>query len=96
MNDQQKDKLVMEALLERFQKQRLTRVLDIKNKVELGKKLDRFDMEFLQEIFNDARQNEHLIESADDDAKMLCTKVLSLYKEITLKALENEQRTDPY
>lgn len=92
MSDKKKDKLVIEALLSRFQTQRLTRILDIKNKVDKGEKLDKYEMMFLNEVFNDARQNEHYIELADDKLKLLCSKVLCLCKEITSKALENEKK----
>lgn len=96
MSDKLKDKVVIEALLERFQKQRLARILDIKDKVDLGNKLDKYDLEFLEEVFNDTRENEHYIEVADDEFKMICSKVISLYKEITLKALAKEQNSEPY
>ncbi|MDX2504778.1 MAG: hypothetical protein QNL62_09915 [Gammaproteobacteria bacterium] len=93
MTDNIKDKAVIEALMERFQNRRLPRVLDIKKKVDQGNKLDNFDIEFLEKVFNDARQNEHYMEVADEEFKTLFMKILSLYKEITQKAMENEQKS---
>lgn len=92
MNDDLKDKMVIATLLERLQKQRLPRLLDIRDKVDQGDKLDDYEMEFLEEVFTDARENEHYLEAADNDLKELFMKVLSLYKEITQKAMENEQK----
>lgn len=92
MNEDMKDKMIMNTLLERFQKQRLPRLLDIKKAVDQGDKLGNFDMEFLEEVFSDTRQNQRYIEAADDELKSLFMKALSLYNEITEKALENEQK----
>ena len=92
MNEDMKDKMIMNTLLERFQKQRLPRLLDIKKAVDQGDKLGNFDMEFLEEVFSDTRQNQHYLEAADDELKSLFMKALSLYNEITKKALENEQK----
>ncbi len=92
MNEDMKDKMVIKAILERFEKQRLPRLLDIKETVDQGDKLGNFDMEFLEEVFSDTRQNKHYMEAADDELKSLFMKVLSLYNDITEKALENEQK----
>ena len=93
MDNNIKDKLVLEAILERFEKQRLPRLLDIEAKVEQGNTLDNYDIEFLEEVFSDAKENERYLQTADDQLKALFMKVLSLYKNITQKALENEQKS---
>ena len=87
-----KDKAVLEILLERFQKQRLPRLLDIREKVNQGETLSDFDMDFLEQVFKDAKVNDHYLQTADDELKALMMKVLALYKEITTIALENEQK----
>ncbi len=92
MSNETKDKIILEALLERFEKQRLPRLLDIKKKVDSGDKLDKYEIEFLEEVFSDAKKNEHYMAISDDELKMIIMKALSLYKEITNKALENEQK----
>ena len=92
MNKNEKDSAVIGVLMERFQKRRLPRLLDIKEKVDQGNKLDQFDIEFLTTVFKDARENEHYLEEAGDEYKDLIAKVFSLYHSITEKALENEQK----
>jgi hypothetical protein len=92
MNKVVKNKIILEALLERFEKQRLPRLLDIEMKVEQGEKLDKYDIGFLEEVFSDTKDNEHYLDEADDEIKGIFMKVLSLYKSITQKALENEKK----
>lgn len=92
MNNNEKNNAVIEVLMERFEKRRLPRLLDIKEKVDQGNKLDQFDMEFLTTVFKDARENEHYLEEAGDEYKNLIAKVSSLYHSITEKALENENK----
>jgi len=87
-----KNKAVIATLIERFDKHRLPRLMDIKEKVDQGETLSDIDIEFLEQAFNDARQNESYLQAADDELKALMMKVLALYKEITEKALENEQK----
>ena len=93
MNNNLKDKMILETLLERFEKIRLPRLLDIKAKVEQGNRLDNFDMEFLEEVFTDARENKHYLDNADDQLKGIFMKVLDLYTDITEKAMENEKKS---
>jgi len=85
-----KDEMVLEALLERFEKQRLPRLLDIDAKLEQGNKLDDYDIQFLEEVFSDTQENEHYLQAANEDLKQLFMNVLKLYHSITQKALENE------
>ena len=44
---------VLSAVMERFEKQRLPRVLKIKEKVDQGGRLDDADIAFLEEVFED-------------------------------------------
>ena len=90
MSDSNKDKAMIEVLLERMEKHRLPRLIDIKEKVSQNQKLDDYDIEFMDEVLSDTRDNQHFVQNGDDDIKALYMKVVSLYKEITEKALENE------
>ncbi len=82
---------VLMALEERLVKIRLPRALDIKEKVERGELLDQWDTAFLDEVLDDARKIEPLIDHRPD-LQTLFGQVVHLYKEITEKALENEEK----
>ena len=93
MENNEKDKAVLAAIIKRFDELRLPRLLDIKKNVDAGQKLSDYDVLFLEEVFNDARENEKYLKIVDDDVKELIGKVMGLYQEITKKALENEQKS---
>jgi hypothetical protein len=78
------------VLLERLEKQRLPRALDIKEKVDRGGRLDDFDMAFLKEVFADTARIQPLLER-HPEYEELVARLASLYKEITNKAPENEK-----
>jgi hypothetical protein len=83
---------VIEALIERFEKQRLPRLLEIKEKVDRGELLSEVDIEFIDLITHDAQQSKPLIDKHPEWHKF-CAYVVHLYEEITEKALENEKRS---
>lgn len=82
---------VATVILERFEKQRLPRALDIKARVEAGGKLSATDLDFLAEVMNDAGAIHHLVEQRPD-LQLLYTRSVALYRDITTKALENEEK----
>ena len=85
-----KDDGVIAVLIERFNKERLPRVLRLKERVDSGEKLSDMDINFLQEVFKDAN---HVLPLGDrrPEYQDLMTRVIRLYHEITEQALKNEQ-----
>jgi len=82
---------VLELLIERFEKERLPRLLDIHKRVGKGESLNEGDLAFLTHVIQDAQENKPLIDR-HPDWHNLCANVFFLYEEITRKALENENR----
>ena len=90
MDEHDKEDGVILALIERFERQRLPRILELKEKVERAERLDEAEMAFLEEIIADAMHNKPLIDKHPEWQKF-CAEVVHLYEEITEKALENEK-----
>lgn len=91
MNQHPEDAGVIQALLERFNEQRLPRALEMKAKVERGETLESSEVDLLAGILADARAMNSLLER-HPEYQSLVTKALGLYKEITEKALANESK----
>jgi hypothetical protein len=90
MIDETKQLGISEALIQRFEKDRLPRILKIKDRVDQGQALDKTDLSFLERVLNDAQENQHLIDSIPR-CQDLFARVVHLYRDITTKALENEE-----
>ena len=91
MDKNAEDEVVIQALLKRFNNQRLPRALDIEKKVMSGAKLDGSDMEFLEMVFNDAQYILYLSDKHPEYQDII-SRAIQLYADITKKALENEQK----
>lgn len=86
-----KDVGALTAIGERLVNTRLPRALEIKERVDSGEVLTDYDIRFLEEVFNDAREIGPIL-SQNPQYQDIAARVISLYKEITTKALENQQR----
>jgi len=81
---------VAAVLLDRFEKQRLPRILRLKEKVLGGEVMSDSDLEFLGQVLEDAHSIKSLVDDHPEYQK-LAVQAISLYQEITERALENEQ-----
>jgi len=90
MSENDKDRGVILTLVERFESQRLPRARALKEKVDRGELLDDFDIAFLQEVFDDSHQIRGYLQRYPE-WQPLAAQAMSLYKEITERALANEQ-----
>jgi hypothetical protein len=90
MTEPAKEAGIIQALAERLEKQRLPMALELKEKVDRGGLLNDMDIAFLEEVFEGAARLKPLLD-AHPEWQNLAARMLSLYSEITAKALENEQ-----
>ena len=90
MTDTSKEAGVIMALEERFEKQRLPRLLSLKDKVDRGDVLDDADIKFLEQVINDAMRSKPLMDR-HPEWQGFCADVIHLYEKITEQALKNEE-----
>jgi hypothetical protein len=86
-----KDAGVLAVIVARMEQQRLPRAIDLKAKVEQGGVLDDLDIEFLEQVFADSNELKPLLER-HPEYQDLAARMMALYREITTKALENENK----
>lgn len=92
MNDSADELGIIYALIERFEKQRLPQLLEIKERVDKGGVLSKSDMQFMYQVVLDARRSKRLIDRHPEWHKF-CAEVIHLYEEVVEKALENEKKS---
>ena len=90
MVDFKDDAGTIQTLLDRLEKFRLPRALAIMRRVEEGEKITEDDLEFLKRMLEEGRQVEPLLER-HAEYQSLASRIVSLFGEITRKALENER-----
>ena len=90
MAEQSEDEGVILALFERFEKYRLPRALDIKERVDQGEKLTDVDIDFLKEVFEGAKHIKPYLDK-HPEYESVVSQTVDLYHQITSKALNNEE-----
>lgn len=90
MTDASKDAGLVTALIDRFEKIRLPKALELKEKVDNGETLNDIDIAFLDEVFADAGKLKPLLDRHSEYHKLV-GQAMSLYQDITEKALQNEK-----
>ena len=92
MSDSESEVAVIYALIERFETQRLPRLLEIKERVDQGDVLSERDIQFMSEIAHDAQQGKRLVDR-HPEWQRYCAEVIHLFEEVAEKALENEKNS---
>jgi hypothetical protein len=92
MVDDSMDAATLQALLDRLNKYRLPRLLDIKARVDRGEKLGDQDITHMQEALAGANQLAPLVKRNPEYAPLVA-QLIGLYKEVADKALENEKKS---
>ena len=90
MSQEANDTGVAAVIIERLEKERLPRALDLKAKVEAGGRLDDMDIAFLERVFADSEDVKPLLDR-HPEYNELASRMMRLYQEITAKELENEK-----
>ena len=91
MTDSTDELGVITALLKRFETHRLPRAKRLHERVMQGEQLTEYDLSFLEDIVETIEDIQPIIDRHPEYQK-LAMKAMSLYKEITEKALENEKQ----
>ncbi|HSC75564.1 MAG TPA: hypothetical protein VLB90_04920 [Pseudomonadales bacterium] len=86
----QDDLGTIQALLERFNKERLPRAIEIKERVDQGECLTDYDIEFLERVFRDSNENRQYYAKFPEYMDIVSNSI-HIYEDIMAKALENEQ-----
>ena len=92
MNESADELGVIYALIERFEKQRLPRLLELKERVDKGEVFTESDIQFMRQVTLDAQRSKRLIDR-HPEWQEFCAEVIHFYEEIAEKALENEKKS---
>lgn len=90
MSNEAMESGVIQALLDRFNQQRLPQLLELKERVDRGEKLNNLDIAHLKQAFSDANHIKSLVDK-HPEFQSLVAQVTHLYKQVTDKALDNER-----
>lgn len=87
----QKEQGVIKVVLDRFNNDRLPALIKMKDRVNNGEQLSELDIRVLEDSIEEAKSGDRFSEK-HPEFKNLVAQVSALYKEITTKALENQQK----
>lgn len=90
MSDQTDDTGTVQALLDRLVKQRLPRMLDLKQRVDAGERLSDTELDFLKRVLEDAHQSQGYV-VRHPELHALGARLIELYEHVVHKAVENEK-----
>jgi len=92
MSEETADQGDIQAVVERLEKLRLPTALQLQEKVNNGETLNDLDLAFLENVLQDTQKIREMLEKYPE-WQPLAARMISLYNEITTKALENEQES---
>ena len=90
MSEETENQGIIQVVVDRLEKQRLPAALELLEKVNNGEKLNDMELAFLDKVFQDAQNNRAMLEKYPA-WQPLAARMISLYNEITTRALENEK-----
>ena len=80
---------IVAVIVERLERQRLPRALELEAKVGAGAVLDDLDIAYLDQVFEDAEKLRPLL-ARHPEYQALAARVFDLYRGIVAQALKNE------
>jgi hypothetical protein len=90
VSEETEDQGIIQVVIDRLEKIRLPVALQLQDKVNRGETLNDLDLAFLDNVFQDTQKIRGMLDKYPA-WQPLAARMLSLYSEITTKALENEK-----
>ena len=91
MSEHVHQKGLIGVLVERFERQHLSRALSLKHAVIAGERIGDHDRAFLESVCREAMESKRVIDGFPQ-YQPLYLRTVHLYREISNRALENEKR----
>jgi hypothetical protein len=90
VSEETEDQGIIQVVIDLLEKIRLPVALQLQDKVNRGETLNDLDLAFLDNVFQDTQKIRGMLDKYPA-WQPLAARMLSLYSEITTKALENEK-----